>query len=200
MGSAQNKIRIDHRVIASLIKENSRVLDLGCGNGDLLDILIKTKSVHGTGIEIDESAIYKCIEKGLTVAHGDIDSGLVDYSDKRFDYVILNESLQEVLHPERVIQQALRIGKKIIVGVPNFCYLTARLQIFLLGKTPVTRELPYQWYNTPNLRFLSIKDFRHYCRQKGITIEHEVAITNDHQIRILKNLLGHTGIFLLSKD
>ena len=123
-------MRIDHKYILEMIEPNSRVLDLGCGDGELLSLLMKEKNCRAAGIEIDEKAIYKCVERGVSVSHGDIDSGLADYSDKRFDYVILNESLQEVLNPEKVIAEALRVGKKAIVGIPNFCNLNARLQIF----------------------------------------------------------------------
>ncbi len=195
------KVRFDHRVIASLLKPESRVLDLGCGDGDLLALLIKEKNVKGTGIEIDEQAIYKSMERGLTISHADIDSGLQDYSDKRFDYVILNESLQQVLNPETVILEALRVGKAAIVGIPNFCHVGARVQIFFQGQVPVTRELPYEWYNTPNLRFLSLRDFRRFCRERGITIEKEIGISNHEQtVPFLPNLFAHTGIYLLSKD
>ena len=192
--------RIDYKIILDLIEPNSKVLDLGCGDGELLDLLFNQKAVRGTGIEINEKATYKCLEKGLTVSHGDIDTGLVDYSNKRFDYVILNESLQQVLSPENVILEALRVGKKVIVGIPNFCHILARCQIFFEGRVPVTKELPYQWYDTPNLRFLSLRDFRKFCKDKGITIEQEKAIVNGGEIQYLKNLFAHTGIYLLHKD
>ena len=193
-------IRFDHQIIMDMIENNSKVLDLGCGDGDLLSLLIKNKSVRGTGIEIDEQAIYKCIEKGLTVSHADIDSGLLDYSSKRFDYVILNESLQEVLNPQKVILEALRVGKKVIVGIPNFCHFNARFQIFFRGQVPVTNELPYQWYNTPNLRFLSLKDFKKFCRLKDIAIDQSKAITGRREIQFIPNLFAHIGLFLLHKD
>ena len=182
-----------------MIEPNSRVLDLGCGDGELLSLLIEHKNCRATGIEIDEKAIYKCVERGVTVSHGDIDSGLEDYSDKRFDYVIINESLQEVLNPDRVIKEALRVGKKVIVGIPNFCNISARLQIFFWGQVPVTQGLPYKWYNTPNLRFLSIKDFRHFCAERGITIERERAIGIKKEIHIKRNLFAYTDIFLIKK-
>lgn len=192
-------IRTDHKYILEMIEPNSQVLDLGCGDGELLSLLMKHKNCRTTGIEIDEKAIYKCVERGVTVSHGDIDSGLQDYSDKRFDYVILNESLQEILNPEKVISEALRVGKKVIVGIPNFCNLAARLQIFFLGQVPVTKGLPYKWYNTPNLRFLSIKDFRDFCSERNITIERERSISPAGEMAFCRNLLAYIAIFLIKK-
>ncbi|MEI7998746.1 MAG: methionine biosynthesis protein MetW [Candidatus Omnitrophota bacterium] len=194
-----DNIRIDHKYILQMIKPNSHVLDLGCGDGVLLSYLIKQKNCRATGIEIDEKAIYNCVERGVTVSHVDIDSGLQDYSDNRFDYVILNESLQEILYPEKVINEALRVGKKVIVGIPNFCNIIARLQIFFLGKVPVTKGLPYTWYNTPNLRFLSIKDFREFCNQRNITIESERAIGATNEVFFWRNLFANVAIFLIRK-
>ena len=123
-------IRLDHKYILQMIEPNSHVLDLGCGDGKLLWLLSTQKNCRTTGIEIDEKQIYKCVERGVTVSHGDVDSGLQDYSDQRFDYVILNESLQEILYPEKVITEALRVGKRVIVGIPNFCNIVGRIQIF----------------------------------------------------------------------
>jgi len=128
--------RFDHKVIMEMVAPQSKVLDLGCGDGTLLSHLIQEKGCYGTGIEIDEKAIYQCVAHGLTVSHGDIDSSLADYSSKRFDYVILHESLQQVLHPRKVLLEALNVGKQIIVGIPNFCHLKARFQIFFNGKVP----------------------------------------------------------------
>jgi methionine biosynthesis protein MetW len=192
-------IRKDHKYILELIEPNSHVLDLGCGDGELLSLLMKHRNCRATGIEIDEKAIYKCVERGVTVSHGDIDSGLADYSDKRFDYVILNESLQEILNPEKVILEALRVGKKVIVGIPNFCNISARMQIFFLGRVPVTKGLPYTWYNTPNLRFLSIKDFRDFCAERNITIEKECSIGQTGPVHFWRNLFAHVAIFVIKK-
>jgi methionine biosynthesis protein MetW len=193
------ELRADHTVIVDLIGPKSRVLDLGCGDGALLETLIKQKGCQGSGIEIDEQQIYKCVEKGVSVSHGNIDSGLADYSDRRFDYVILHESLQQVLHPRAVILEALRVGKKVIVGIPNFCHINARLQQFFRGRVPVTKELPYEWFDTPNLRFLSIKDFIAFCKMNDIRIVKQRAIGRAKEIILFPNLFAHIGIFLLEK-
>jgi methionine biosynthesis protein MetW len=192
-------MRIDHKYILNLIEPNSHVLDLGCGNGKLLSRLMKERNCRAAGVEIDEQGIYKCVEWGVSVSQGDLDSGLADYADQSFDYVILNESLQEVLNPDKVIAEALRVGKKVIVGIPNFCNLSARLQIFFLGRVPVTRGLPHKWYNTPNLRFLSLKDFRDFCSERSIVIERELAIAGPTEIPFARNLFADTAIFLIHK-
>lgn len=191
--------RLDHLIIADLIEPKSRVLDLGCGDGKLLSLLINQKGCRGTGIEIDEKAIYQCVAHGLTVSHSDINSGLSDYSDKRFDYVILNESLQQVMDPQKAIVEALRVGKKVIVGIPNFCHITARFQLFFKGRVPVTKELPYEWYNTPNLRFFSLKDFRAFCKVNGVKIKACKTLGLTNEIRFMPNLFAHIGIFVLEK-
>lgn len=192
--------RLDYSIIADLINPDSRVLDLGCGNGDLLSLLEKKKNVRGAGIEINEKEVDSCIEKGLTVIHGDIDTELLDYSSKRFDYVILYESLQQVLNPKEVILESLRVSKKVIVGIPNFCHANGRFQVFFKGNVPITKELPDQWYNTPNLRFLSIKDFQSFCVQNKIKIEQKRAISRNQEITFWPNLFAHVGIFVLSKN
>ncbi len=192
-------IRLDYRTIIDLVEPNAKVLDLGCGDGELLAFLIKYKSCKGTGVEIDEKAIYACISKGLTVSHGDIESNLIDYSDKRFDYVILNESLQQVLHPQKAILEALRVGKKVVVGIPNFCHIGARVQIFFWGRVPVTKELPFEWYNTPNLRFFSLKDFESFCKVNGVAIRKKIGLGAGQVTTFIPNLFAHIGIYLLEK-
>jgi len=196
---ARKDIQLDHAVILDLIRPQSTVLDLGCGNGDLLFLLIKERKARVQGIEIDEQEIYKCVAKGLNVFHGDVDSGLAEFNDKSFDYVILNQSLQQILHVDKVLIDALRVGKKVIVGFPNFTHYKSRLQMFFQGRSPVTGALPYQWYETPNLHFLSISDFKNYCRLKGINIERSVCIGQRKKIPFLPNLFAQTGIFLISK-
>jgi methionine biosynthesis protein MetW len=193
--------RLDLEIIIGMIRPGSSVLDLGCGDGQLLSHLKTEKGCRVTGIEIDEGAICKCVENGVTVAQGNIDSSLEDFSDRRFDYVILNESLQEIFHAEHVITQSLRVGRRVIIGIPNFCHLSSRLQVFFKGVVPRTKSLPYQWYNTPNVRFLSLKDFRVFCAGHGITIEKEIGLRNNAApVGFLRNLLAHSGIFLIRKD
>ncbi|MDD5476846.1 MAG: methionine biosynthesis protein MetW [Candidatus Omnitrophica bacterium] len=199
MSTESKGIQLDHQVILDLVDQQSSVLDLGCGAGDLLYLLIKEKKVSGQGIEIDDQAIYKCVAKGLNVFHGDIDSGLAEFSDKSFDYVVLNQSMQQILHVDKVLTDALRVGKKVIVGFPNFAYYKSRLQMFFQGRSPVTPSLPYQWYETPNLHFLSITDFKDYCRLKKINIERSVCVGERRETPFLPNLFGQTGIFLISK-
>jgi len=191
--------RLDYQIIYDMIDEKSEILDLGCGDGKLLSLMIDKKSCRGAGIEIDEMSVYQCFERGLTVTHEDIGAGLKDYSDKRFDYVILNESLQQILHPQEVILESFRIGKNVIVGIPNFCHWAARLQIFFRGRVPITEKLPYEWFNTPNLRFFSLKDFRTFCKINHLIILKEKYIGNKRTINFLPNMFANIGIFLLTK-
>lgn len=192
-------IRPDHRVILEMIQPRTSVLDLGCGTGELLYLLIKEKNVRGQGIEIDEKAIYECVAKGLNVFHGDIDTGLAEYKDKSFDYVILNQTLQQVEHLEAALADALRVGKEVIVGIPNFAYYKARFQLFFRGRVPVTSSLPFNWYETPNLHFLSLYDFLDYCKQKRIKTERAFYLASGKPVWLFPNLFADTGIFFISK-
>jgi methionine biosynthesis protein MetW len=192
-------MRLDYRVIADWISQGSSVLDLGCGDGELLSILVKEKNVRANGIEIDEQAIFKCVEKGLSVFHEDIAQGLTGYPDDSFDYVIMNGSLQQIAKPDPVFKDALRVGKKLIVGFPNFSQISSRLQILFSGRVPVTPSLPYQWYDTPNLHFLSISDFKDYCKLRGLKIEASAFLTKRRRVGVLANLFAEEGLFLLSK-
>ena len=188
-------------VITEWVEEGSTVLDLGCGRGELLQKLIMLKKVRAQGIEIDEDAIYSCVAKGLSVLHEDINGGLKDYSDKSFDYVILYNTFQEVKKPSEVLDEALRVGKKVIAGFPNFAYYRSRFQIFFRGKVPITPSLPYQWFDTPNLHFLSIKDFEDYCQIKNITIHKKTFADAKSKkiIRYLPNFFAEQALYLISR-
>jgi methionine biosynthesis protein MetW len=192
-------IRLDHRIIYSIIEHNSRVLDLGCGEGDLLYPLVRDKQVRAQGIELNANAIQECVKKGLSVFHDDIEHSLREYPDHSFDYVILNQSMQEVKKVDCVIQEALRIGSKVIVGFPNFAYIKSRIMLFFQGRSPITESLPYLWFDTPNVRFLSITDFRDFCTEKNILIEEAHYLGEKEIVRFWPNLLALNAIFVLMK-
>src|SRR4030065_783572 len=160
-------LKQDHRIIFDIVETGSSVLDLGCGSGELLNLLVKEKKIKAQGIELREKAIYECVEKGLSVFHGDIEGGLGEYPDNSFDYIILNQSMQETKKIEFVLHESLRVGRNVIVGFPNFAHIRSRFDLFFKGMAPVTPSLPYSWYESPNVHFLSIKDFINYCTKKG---------------------------------
>jgi methionine biosynthesis protein MetW len=191
---------VGFKVFAEWISDGTSVLDLGCGDGELLAYLSRERRVHAQGIELSEQAIIRCVSAGLSVFQQDIDTGLSEYADESFDFVILNQTLQQVKKPDLALQEALRVGKKVIVGIPNFAYYKARASIFFRGRVPVTPALPYQWYNTPNLHFLSIADFEDYCKIKIINVERAFFTSGNHRIRFLPNLRAESGFFNLSKE
>ncbi len=170
----QDSIHADYSLIISLIEPNTKVLDLGCGDGSLLKRLIEEKKVKGKGIEIDQNRIIECMHKGLSVIQGNIDEGLADFSDNEIDYVILHQTLQSVQKPDYVIKEMLRIGKNAIVSFPNFAYWRIRLYLLLKGKMPKSEMLPFEWYNTPNIHLLTVKDFFEYCEKRDIKISKSV--------------------------
>ncbi|MCX5782064.1 MAG: methionine biosynthesis protein MetW [Elusimicrobia bacterium] len=191
--------RLDYKIISNIIETGSNILDLGCGGGDLINYLQKTKNVRVQGIELDENEIYKCVAKGLSVFHGDIDDGLKSYPDKTFDYIILNQSLQEMIEIDYVLEESLRVGKKVIIGFPNFAYIFDRIKLFFRGRAPITKNLPYEWHDTPNIRFLSIKDFKDYCRKKKIQILDNFYLGENRKIFFLPNLFAPNAIFVVKK-
>jgi len=197
---AAEKIHLDHQIIYSIIEHDSRVLDLGCGEGDLLYPLVRDKNVRAQGIELNDKAIQECVRKGLSVFQDDIESSLREYPDHSFDYVILNQSMQEVKKVDCVIQEALRIGTKVIVGFPNFAYIKSRFALFFQGKSPITESLPYLWYDTPNVRFLSITDFKDFCARKNIRIVEAHYMGKKDMVRLLPNLLALNAIFVLTNE
>ena len=172
---------------------------MGCGDGELLYLMNKYLQTRSQGIEIDQDQILECIERGINVLLGDLDSGLTDFKDASFDYVILNNALQELRYPDDVIKDALRVGRRLIVGFPNFAYIKARVQIFFHGKLPVTPSLPFAWYESPNLHLLTIRDFKEYCRSRGYKILAERYVRNEKEITLRPNLLAQWGTFLIGK-
>jgi len=192
-------IKTDYELIYNMIEPNSKVLDLGCGDGSLLLNLVKGKKIQAQGIEINEVFVRKCVEKGLNVFHSDIDSGLFGYPDDSFDYVILNQSMQQTKKVDFVMEESLRVGKKVIVGFPNFAYLWARMRLFFKGKVPITISLPWSWYNTENLHFLSIADFIDYCEVKDVFIEEAFYLGKKGLVKFLPNLFALNALFLIKK-
>jgi len=195
--------RIDHDIILDLVPRGAKVLDLGCGDGSLLEKLVRTKEVRGSGIEISDEGIRSCIEKGLAVLQGDIDEGLRDYPDRSFDYIILNQTLQAVKKPDVVLGEMLRVGEKGVVGFPNFAYWKMRMYLLLRGRMPKTEFLPYDWYNTPNIHFCSIGDFDAYCDRFELRVERRIYLSNDRGGRVLRgvrpNLFAESAVYLLSR-
>jgi methionine biosynthesis protein MetW len=198
-------MRFDLQVVASWIDPGTRVLDLGCGNGDLLNYLKENKQVSGTGIEFSEDKAARCIERGLTVLQGDFRREVLDYPEQCFDVIVLSQTLQQVHDPKELLVDLLRIGARVIVSFPNFAHWSARLHILFTGMAPVTDQLPYEWYNTPNIRIISIKDFKRFLRITGVRVVREVAINTHHHdykghiVRLFTNLRATYGIMMLER-
>ena len=198
-------MKLEFKIIANLIEKKTRVLDVGCGDGTLMEFLKNNNKIDIRGIEISKSNVQKCIGKGLTVIEGDAEKDLSQFPDGSFDFVILSQTLQAFLNPEKVISELLRVGKKAIVTIPNFGYWKVRLHLLTKGTMPITRTLPDEWYNTPNLHMCSIKDFFNFCTKKKIKLFKSIALNNERISLInnanlnLKNLSSELGIFLLEK-
>jgi methionine biosynthesis protein MetW len=191
--------RLDYDVIISIVQPGARVLDLGCGDGLLLARLINEKGARGTGVELSQEGVQAAIARGLSVVQGNLDEGLADYQDQSFDWVILNQTLQSLRKPALVLDEMLRVGKHSIVGLPNFAYWRLRLLFLLSGRVPSTHFQPYQWYDSPATRLLSIADFRAFCRQRGIGITQAVYLGGTGQSRrFWPNWRAETGIFVLA--
>ena len=195
----------EFKIISKLIDENSQVLDVGCGDGILMDYLIKEKKVNIRGIEISKTKVQNCIAKGLTIIEGNAEEDLKQFPDKSFDYVILSQTLQAFLNPEKVINELLRIGKQAIVTIPNFGYWKIRLHLLFKGTMPVTRTLPDEWYNTPNIHLCTIKDFVFFSKTKNFKLSKSIALKNNLPSDIknsnlnIKNLSSNLGIFLIER-
>lgn len=197
-------MRFDLQIIASWIEESSHVLDLGCGEGELLHYLKEQKQIVGTGIESSEEKVTACIERGVQVIQGDITEEVTDYPDNAFDYVILSQTLQQVYEPDKLIKELLRVGRRVIVSFPNFCHWAIRMQILFHGYAPKNRQLPYEWYDTPNIRVITIHDFRRFVKANNCKLVKEAAINTNKDlhgsiIHFLPNLRATFGIFLVEK-
>ncbi len=195
---------LNYNAIIKLVKEKSKILDLGCGSGALFKMLVEQKKVTGVGVEIDENCVIEALEKGLSVIQGDLDEGLKQFPDKSFDYAILNQTLQSTNNPEYVIEEMLRVAKRSIVSFPNFAYWKVRFYLFFMGKMPKSRALPYEWYNTPNIHLLTVNDFFEFCRKRNIKIEESVYLTRKKArsgilIRTITNFFTEEAVFVISK-
>jgi methionine biosynthesis protein MetW len=203
--SENNNIRFDLRIIGSMIAPGSKVLDLGCGNGDLLAWLAANKDVIGTGIEQDKKKAVHCISRGLSVLQGDLNEEVDDYPDCNFDYVILSQTLQQVFEPARLLYSLARIGRKVIVSFPNFSHYTIRLELLYKGMAPKNDQLPYSWYDSPNIRVITLKDFRKFARDVGYNIIREIAISTNQTnsegsvINYFPDLRATYGIYIIEK-
>ena len=194
----------EFKVIADLLPKNVRVLDVGCGDGSLMDLLIKEKNIEARGLELIETNVKQCIYKGLSVIEGDAETELHQFPSQSFDFVILSQTLQAFYNPEKVLKDLLRIGKSVIISIPNFGYWKVRTSLLLFGKMPITKNLPNKWYNTPNLHMCTIKDLFHFCLEKNITIAKAIGVNENSTSEIkksnleIKNLFSKLGIFLLN--
>ena len=195
----------EFQIISDLIEKNTRVLDVGCGDGTLMEYLKYNKKIDIRGIEISKDNVQKCLSKGLAVIEGDAEKDLLQFPDSSFDFVILSQTLQAFLSPEIVIKELIRVGKKAIVTIPNFGFWKVRLHLLFKGTMPVTKNLPNEWYNTPNLHMCTIKDFYNFCENREIKLDKSLALQNEKISSInefnlnVKNLSAELGIFLIER-
>ena len=195
----------EFKIISNLINKNTRVLDVGCGDGTLMEYLKNSRKIDIRGIEISKNNVQKCLSKGLTVIEGDAEKDLLQFPDSSFDFVILSQTLQAFLTPEIVIKELLRVGKKAVVTIPNFGFWKVRLHLLLRGTMPITKNLPDEWYNTPNLHMCTLKDFYNFCENRNIKLDQSIALKNEKISTInklnlnIKNLSAELGVFLIER-
>ena len=193
----------EFKVIADLLPNNTRVLDVGCGDGLLMDFLVKEKNIEVRGLELNQNNVQECIYKGLPVIQGNAETELYQFPKQSFDYVVLSQTLQAFYHPDKVLRELLRIGKSVIVSIPNFGYWKVRTSLLFFGKMPVTKTLPNTWFNTPNLHMCTIKDLFNYCEDQNIMIkkvigvnENKISLINKNNLE-MKNFFSKLGVFLI---
>lgn len=197
-------LHANYNNIVPLIEKGSKVLDLGCGDGTLLKKLIDEKNVHGKGIEINQENVIQALHKGLSIIQGDIDEGLEDFSDNEMDYVILNQTLQSTQNPDFVIKEMLRVGKNAVVSFPNFAYWRIRFYLLFKGKMPKSKMLPFEWYDTPNIHLLTVRDFFDYCEKRDIKISKSILtrrgkIVNSRLRKTFADIFAEEVIFVIHK-
>jgi len=197
------KMKKEFKVIADLLPNNTRVLDVGCGDGSLMNLLVKEKNIEVRGLELEKQNVQECIYKGLPVIQGNAETELYQFPNQSFDYVVLSQTLQAFYSPDKVLRELLRIGKSVIVSIPNFGYWKVRTSLLFFGKMPMTNTLPNSWYNTPNLHMCTIKDLFNYCDEQNIKIKKVIGVNEDKISLIkknnleIKNLFSKLGIFLI---
>ena len=197
------KMKKEFKVIADLLPNNTRVLDVGCGDGSLMNLLVKEKNIEVRGLELEKNNVQACIYKGLPVIQGNAETELFQFPNRSFDYVVLSQTLQAFYNPDQVLKELLRIGKSVIVSIPNFGYWKVRTSLLFFGKMPMTKTLPYSWHNTPNLHMCTIKDLFNYCDEQDIKIQKVIGVNEDKISLIkknnleIKNFFSKLGIFLI---
>jgi methionine biosynthesis protein MetW len=191
--------RSDYAIIGDIVDPKSRVLDLGCGEGELLEWLAKNKGVDARGVELSGSKVQRAIARGVSVFQCDIDQALADYPDQAFDYVILSQTLQETLKPRQVLREMLRVGRRGIVAFPNFGHWTVRLSMLMSGRAPRTKLFPYEWYESPNIHFLTVHDFENLAQAEGLLVERRYFLAGHRKVKLLPNLLTEVAVYLVSR-
>ncbi len=197
-----HRARVDYQLVESLIEPDAKVLDIGCGDGELLARLRHDKRIDVRGIELEQDLVLRCVCRRLSIIQYDVERGLDSYADRSFDYAVLSQTVQTIRDPERVLKELLRIGRKVIVSFPNFAHWRARVQLMCLGKAPVTSQLPFGWHDTPNIHCLSLKDFEEFCGRLGATIERRVPLvkTRPSPVRLWPNLFAEQAIYVIRRD
>ena len=190
--------RSDYAIISEIVEPGTKVLDLGCGEGELLEWLAGNKGVEARGVEISGAKVQRAIARGVSVYQGDIDEGLADYPSGAFDYVILSQTLQETRHPLRVLREMLRVGRRAIVAFPNFGHWRMRTAMLAHGQMPKTRQFPHEWYDSPNIHFLTVQDFENLAAQEGLKIERRYYLAGHRKVTFLPNLLAEVAVYLVA--